>query len=148
MSRLYRGGLNGRVKPADLSRFVFVLDKIRACMEVEIEAAAAAEPPVEPTNINIIEVPASNFFRQVEQIAPGGDRDVLLEHCPDEVPENIDSTQTTEPVEPPVEPEPVDQWIDEEPEIEPEPIYLKKLRERAPIQRSAPLPPKRFPCGM
>ena len=36
MSRLYRLGLNGRIRSDELTRFVYVLKEIRACLEAEI----------------------------------------------------------------------------------------------------------------
>jgi hypothetical protein len=36
MARLYRLGLNGRIRSDELTRLVFVLKEIRACLEAEI----------------------------------------------------------------------------------------------------------------
>lgn len=36
MARLYRLGLNGRVPSDEMTRFVYVLKEIRACIEAEI----------------------------------------------------------------------------------------------------------------
>ena len=35
MSRLYRLGLNGRIRSEELTRFVYALKEIRACLEAE-----------------------------------------------------------------------------------------------------------------
>jgi len=35
MARLYRLGLNGRIRSDEMTRFVFVLKEIRACLEAE-----------------------------------------------------------------------------------------------------------------
>ena len=36
MARLYRLGLNGRIPSDEMTRFVYVLKEIRACLEAEI----------------------------------------------------------------------------------------------------------------
>jgi hypothetical protein len=36
MSRLYRLGLNGRIRSDEMTRFVYVLKEIRACLEAEL----------------------------------------------------------------------------------------------------------------
>ena len=36
MSRLYRLGLNGKIRSDDMTRFVYVLREIRACLEAEV----------------------------------------------------------------------------------------------------------------
>ena len=36
MARLYRLGLNGRIRSEEMTRFVYVLKEIRACLEAEI----------------------------------------------------------------------------------------------------------------
>ena len=36
MARLYRLGLNGRIRSDEMTRFVYVLKEIRACLEAEI----------------------------------------------------------------------------------------------------------------
>ena len=36
ISRLYRLGLNGRIRSDELTRFVYVLKEIRACLEAEL----------------------------------------------------------------------------------------------------------------
>ena len=36
MARLYRLGLNGRIPSDEMTRFVYVLKEIRACIEAEI----------------------------------------------------------------------------------------------------------------
>ena len=36
MARLYRLGLNGKIKSDEMTRFVYVLKEIRACLEAEI----------------------------------------------------------------------------------------------------------------
>ena len=36
MARLYRLGLNGRIRSDELTRFTYVLREIRACLEAEI----------------------------------------------------------------------------------------------------------------
>jgi hypothetical protein len=36
MSRLYRLGLNGRMRSAEMTRFIYALREIRACLEAEI----------------------------------------------------------------------------------------------------------------
>ena len=36
MARLYRLGLNGRIRSDEMTRFVYVLKEIRACIEAEI----------------------------------------------------------------------------------------------------------------
>jgi hypothetical protein len=36
MARLYRLGLNGRIRSDEMTRFVYVLKEIRACLEAEL----------------------------------------------------------------------------------------------------------------
>jgi hypothetical protein len=36
MARLYRLGLNGKIKSDEMTRFVYVLREIRACLEAEL----------------------------------------------------------------------------------------------------------------
>ncbi len=36
MARLYRLGLNGRIRSDEMTRFVYVLKEVRACIEAEI----------------------------------------------------------------------------------------------------------------
>jgi hypothetical protein len=36
MSRIYRLGLNGRIQTDEMSKFVFVLREVRACIEAEL----------------------------------------------------------------------------------------------------------------
>src|SRR5262245_6642902 len=36
MARLYRLGLNGKIRSEEMTRFVYVLKEIRACLEAEI----------------------------------------------------------------------------------------------------------------
>ena len=36
MARLYRLGLNGRIRSDEMTRFVYVLREIRACLEAEL----------------------------------------------------------------------------------------------------------------
>jgi hypothetical protein len=36
MARLYRLGLNGRIRSDEMTKFVFVLKEIRACVEAEL----------------------------------------------------------------------------------------------------------------
>jgi hypothetical protein len=36
MARLYRLGLNGRIRSDEMTRFIYALKEIRACIEVEI----------------------------------------------------------------------------------------------------------------
>ena len=36
MSRLYRLGLNGKIRSDELTRFIYTLKEIRACLEAEI----------------------------------------------------------------------------------------------------------------
>jgi len=36
MSRLYRLGLNGRIPSDEMTRFIYALKEIRACLEAEI----------------------------------------------------------------------------------------------------------------
>jgi hypothetical protein len=36
MARLYRLGLNGKIRSDEMTRFVYVLKEIRACIEAEI----------------------------------------------------------------------------------------------------------------
>ena len=36
MARLYRLGLNGRIRSDEMTRFIYVLKEIRACLEAEI----------------------------------------------------------------------------------------------------------------
>ncbi|MGV7212503.1 hypothetical protein [Bradyrhizobium sp. UFLA05-112] len=36
MSRIYRLGLNGKIQTDEMSKFVFVLREIRACIEAEL----------------------------------------------------------------------------------------------------------------
>ena len=36
MSRLYRLGLNGRIRSDEMTRFIYALKEIRACLEAEI----------------------------------------------------------------------------------------------------------------
>jgi hypothetical protein len=36
MSRLYRLGLNGRIRSEEMTRFIYALKEIRACLEAEI----------------------------------------------------------------------------------------------------------------
>ena len=36
ISRLYRLGLNGRIRSDELTRFVYVLKEIRSCLEAEL----------------------------------------------------------------------------------------------------------------
>ena len=78
MSRLYRGGLNGRVPAGQLTKFVFVLDKIRSCLEAEAAQAVAAKVDT-PTEMRIVSIPAGVF---IEQSAGDGLR--VIEHRPEE----------------------------------------------------------------
>ena len=36
MARLYRLGLNGRIRSDEMTRFIYALKEIRACLEAEI----------------------------------------------------------------------------------------------------------------
>ena len=36
MARLYRLGLNGKIRSEEMTRFVYVLREIRACLEAEL----------------------------------------------------------------------------------------------------------------
>ena len=36
MARLYRLGLNGRIRSEEMTRFIYALKEIRACLEAEI----------------------------------------------------------------------------------------------------------------
>ena len=36
MSRLYRLGLNGRIRSDEMTRFIYALKEIRACLEAEV----------------------------------------------------------------------------------------------------------------
>ena len=36
MSRLYRLGLNGRIRSDEMTRFIYALKEIRACLEAEL----------------------------------------------------------------------------------------------------------------
>jgi hypothetical protein len=111
MSRLYRGGLNGRVKPGELTRFVFTLDKIRSCLEAEGAAAATAEATAKasamPTEICIVTVPTTFTIDENDptRIKPM----LFIEH---EAPtETIEAEAIAEPepvIEESIKPEPVD----------------------------------------
>ena len=61
MGRLIRLSYNGHLPPEELTKYIFALDKLRACLEsaVAIDAAAAAQVKNEPTalTVNIIAVP-------------------------------------------------------------------------------------------
>ena len=35
MARLYRAGLNGRIRSEEMTRFIYALKEIRACLEAE-----------------------------------------------------------------------------------------------------------------
>ena len=41
MARLYRLGLNGRIRSDEMTRFIYALKEIRACLEAEILIALA-----------------------------------------------------------------------------------------------------------
>ena len=61
MGPLIRLSYNGHLPPEELTKYIFALDKLRACLEsaVAIDAAAAAQVKNEPTalTVNIITVP-------------------------------------------------------------------------------------------
>jgi hypothetical protein len=81
MSRLYRGGLNGRVPASQLTKFVFVLDKIRSCLEAEAAQAAATKVDT-PIEMRIVSIPAGVFVKHDEEMSAGGLR--VIEHQPAE----------------------------------------------------------------
>ncbi len=103
MCRLYRGGLNGRVSPAVMTRFTYTLEKIRSCLEAEAAIAAAnaaGSTPEQPTTFAIIPVPHDYFVRSVEGLSTSIGP-LTLEHLPSEPfsnpsLENFDRTQAIE----------------------------------------------------
>lgn len=85
MGRLIRLSYNGHLPPEELTKYIFALDKLRACLEsaVAIDAAAAAQVKNEPTalTVNIITVP-EGYSQQPD----GSFRPMplpLLEHTPE-----------------------------------------------------------------
>jgi hypothetical protein len=93
MSRLYRGGLNGRVPAGQLTKFVFVLDKIRGCLEAEAAVAAAAAAAdngqTGMVNIQLSSVPAGYSVAANGEFQP---MPLVIEHAPQKpVPEMMQS---------------------------------------------------------
>jgi hypothetical protein len=86
MGRLIRLSYNGHLPPEELTKYVFALDKLRACLEsAEAQAAAAAAkvPPVpSKVSISIISVPSGCHFNnaQMEQLSRGDTSPLQIEH--------------------------------------------------------------------
>jgi hypothetical protein len=121
MGRLIRLSYNGHLPADELTRYIFALDKLRACLEsaVAIEAQAAANAPKPPPGamtVNILTVPSGTFIdeemmQRLNEKADSFPRRPLIEHVqpPEPVAEAVQSELASEmgPIEhrAPTEPE-------------------------------------------
>ena len=77
MGRLIRLSYNGHLPAEELTRYIFALDKLRACLEsaVAIEADAIANAPAVPSTVHISigTVPSGSYFTKeaAEQLHNG-----------------------------------------------------------------------------
>lgn len=139
MGRLIRLSYNGHLPAEELTKYVFALDKLRACLEsaISIEANAIANAPPPPpgdVTINVLTIPEGRFLTP-EQMATGYDWGKEMAAA-----ETVIETELIEHM-PPAKPEPVA-------EPEPEPIAAPVQPELDPVMKRAmemgykPLPPR------
>jgi hypothetical protein len=108
MGRLIRLSYNGHLAPEELTRYVFALDKLRACLEsaaIEAnavqaaQAAANAEPRI--VNVRVVSIPSGHYLRADGSFAPMSAGMLQIEHEPAPEPEK---PQLEEPAPAPAEP--------------------------------------------
>jgi hypothetical protein len=116
MARLLRLSYNGHLPAEELTKYIFALDKLRACLEsaIAIEAAAAAKAPAPPTSmhVSIVSVPSGTFFDEaaMQKLHESADkRTPLIEHVAAQEPGSpklpLDNTSDLSPPEqsPPID---------------------------------------------
>lgn len=121
MGRLIRLSYNGHLAPEELTKYIFALDKLRACLEsainIDLQAQAnAPSPPPPATTINILSVPSGVFVddamrERINENADSFDRRPLIDHAAEPTSGPITLTELRQS-EPPASTEvPIDQGI-------------------------------------